>query len=61
MGYLDLVGLDLFGHRDGDGQHPVVVIGGDVLPVEALTKEQLTTELPVAALGHLDLVALSLM
>jgi hypothetical protein len=39
-GDLDLARLGLFGHRDGHCQHAVLVVGLDVLRVEALAKEE---------------------
>ena len=38
-----------------------MVVGADMVTVQAFSEEQLAAELAVAPLGHLDLVALGLM
>src|SRR5689334_4751245 len=40
----DAAGLCFFGHRDGQPQHTVVVGGRDLIGVQVVTKEQLSTE-----------------
>lgn len=58
VGDLDLAGLGLFGDGDGEGEHTVLVVGGDLLAVQALSEEQPTAELALGPLGDLDLIAL---
>jgi hypothetical protein len=38
VGDVDLVGFGLFGHRDGDGEHSVMVNGVDVVTVQAFAQ-----------------------
>src|SRR5688572_1685524 len=42
---LDLAGLGLLGHGDGQGEHPILVGGAEVVTVETLAEEQLAAEL----------------
>jgi hypothetical protein len=58
LGDLDLAGLSLLGHWDSDGEHTVVVAGGDVVAVQGFTQEQLTSELALGSLDDLELIAL---
>src|SRR5579875_2014251 len=54
-GDLDLAGLGLLRHGDGEGQDPLVVVGLDVVTVQVLAQEQLTGEAPLGPLGQGDL------
>jgi hypothetical protein len=58
VGDLDLAGLGLLGDGDGQGEHPVLVGGADVVTVEAFPEEQLAAEVAVGPFGDLDLVIL---
>src|SRR5436190_8485178 len=58
VGDLDLAGLGLLSDRDGEGKHTVLVVGSDVIAVQALAEEQLPAELAVESLGDLDLITL---
>lgn len=40
-GHLDLAGLGLLGDRDVQGEHAAVVVGPDVVGVQALAEEEL--------------------
>ena len=54
---LDLAGLGLLRHGDGDREHAVLAGGGEVVTVQALPEEQLTAELALGPLRYLDLIA----
>jgi len=43
-GDLHLAGLGLLGHRDRQGEHPVVVVRFKMIDVEGLAQEQLAAE-----------------
>jgi hypothetical protein len=57
---LDLAGVGLLSDRDGEGEHTDVVVGGDVVALQALPQEQLAGEVTMGPLRHLDLIALGL-
>ena len=59
VGDLDLAGLGLLSDGDGESKHTVLIVGSDVIAVQALAEEQLTAELAVGPLGDLDLITLA--
>ena len=44
MAHLDLAGLGPFGHRDADGEHPVVEVGLEMFEVEPVAELHVATE-----------------
>jgi hypothetical protein len=53
VGDLDLTGLGLGDHRDGDGERAAFVGGRDLVAIEALPEEQLAAD---SKLGYSSLV-----
>src|ERR1700682_5869307 len=58
LGDLHPAGLAGLRYRDRQHQHAMVEFGGQVVRIEVVTQEQLTTELPLRPLVDDDLVAL---